>query len=156
MSLTHVHPQLPATRPPSGDLTGEALAEYARNPRVSQSEKVAEASRQFEAVLVRQILSAARKTVIHSGLENESAAHGIYQDMINSQLADAITGAGGLGLARSLQVQVGRPARELEAESEAGKQTGTQKATDFTPTAPLGDLRSVTGFTHDGYQVRHD
>ncbi len=144
MSFTQLQAQASAARPITGDLTGEALAQYARNPRVTEAEKVEEASRQFEAVLVRQILSAARKTVIHSGLESESAVTGIYQDMINSQLSDAITGAGGLGLARSLQLQVGRPTQEKEKES------------DSEPAAPLGDPRSMRGITHDGYQVRHD
>ena len=138
MSFTAI--QAPNIRPISGDLTGEGLERYARNPHVSESDKIAEASRQFEAVLLRQIISAARKPVIRSGLEQESAASGVYQDMINAHLADAITGAGGLGLARSLQLQVNRPSQPLDDQE----------------TAPEGDLRSVTGFTHDGYRARHD
>lgn len=138
MSLSALQP--PAIRPTTSDLTGESLERYARNPHVSESDKIAEASRQFEAVLVRQILTAARKTVIHSGLEQESAATDIYQDMINAQLADAITSGGGLGLARSLQLQMKHP---------------PQKA-DEKETVPEGDLRSVTGMTHDGYRARHD
>lgn len=138
MSLSAI--QLPKIRPVEGDFSGEALQRYARNPNVTESEKVAEASRQFEAVLLRQILSAARKTVIRSDLEKESAATDIYHDMINSQLADAITGAGGLGLARSLQLQVKRPSQPMDEKE----------------TVPEGDLRSVTGFTHDGFRARHD
>jgi len=129
-----------AIRPVTGDLSGQSLERYAKNPNVPESEKVAEAARQFEAVLVRQILTAARKTVIQSGLERETAATGIYQDMINAQLAEAITGSGGLGLARSLQVQFHRPT----------------PAEDVKETVPEGDLRSVTGFTHDGFRARHD
>jgi flagellar protein FlgJ len=138
MSFTAI--QASDIRPITGDLTGEGLARFARNPKVSESDKIAEASRQFEAVLLRQILSAARKTVIRSGLEQESAASDMYQDMINAHLADAITGAGGLGLARSLQLQVNRPSQPLDEQE----------------TVPEGDLRSVTGFTHDGYRARHD
>jgi flagellar protein FlgJ len=138
MSFTAI--QTPNIRPITGDFSGEGLARFARNPQVSESDKIAEASRQFEAVLLRQILSAARKTVIRSGLEQESAASDMYQDMINAHLADAITGAGGLGLARSLQLQVNRPSQPLDEQE----------------TVPEGDLRSVTGFTHDGYRARHD
>jgi len=138
MSFTAI--QTPNIRPISGDLTGEGLERYARNPHVSESDKIAEASRQFEAVLLRQILSEARKTVIRSGMEQESSATDVYQDMINAHLADAITGAGGLGLARSLQLQVNRPSQPLDDQE----------------TVPEGDLRSVTGFTHDGFQARHD
>lgn len=73
---------------------------------LSEGEKVAEACRQFEAILLRQILTAARKPVIPSDLNRESATSDIYQDMINNQLADAMSGNGGFGLARSLQVQL--------------------------------------------------
>ncbi|MBL9127867.1 MAG: rod-binding protein [Verrucomicrobiales bacterium] len=139
MNPAAVH--LSGIRPPTGDLTGEALARYARNTHVAESEKIGEAARQFEAVLVRQILSAARKTVIRSGLEQESAATDIYRDMVNAQLAEAITGSGGLGLARSLQVQFQRPTRAVDVTQE---------------TAPEGDARSLTGFTHDGLRARHD
>lgn len=138
MNTAAVH--FSSIRPPSGDFSGEGLERYAKNPNVTESEKIGEAARQFEAVLVRQILSAARKTVIRSGLEQESAATDIYQDMVNAQLAEAITGSGGLGLARSLQVQFHRPS----------------KAEDEKETVPEGDLRSVTGFTHDGFRARHD
>lgn len=131
---------MPAIRPPTGDYSGEQLERYARNPNVTESDKVSEAARQFEAVLVRQILSAARKTVIHSGLEKESATTEIYKDMINSQLAEAITGAGGLGLARSLELQVRRPNQDGDKQE----------------TAPEGDQRSVNGHLHNGFRARHD
>jgi len=101
--------QTPVIRPPNGDISGEGLERYARNPNVSESEKIEEASRQFEAVLLRQVLAAARKTVIRSNTESETAETGIYQDMINAQLAEAISRSGSLGLARSLQVQVSHP-----------------------------------------------
>ena len=138
MNSAAVH--LSSIRPPSADFSGEGLQRYAKNPNVTESEKIGEAARQFVAVLVRQILSAARKTVIRSGLEQESAATDIYQDMVNAQLAEAITGSGGLWLARSLQVQFRRP----------------NAAEDEKETVPEGDLRSVTGFTHDGFRARHD
>lgn len=77
-----------------------------RNARLSEADKVAEATRQFEAVLLRQILTAARKQVHLTGDDTPpSAADEMYQDMINTQLADAISRSGDFGLARSLQVQ---------------------------------------------------
>ena len=70
------------------------LEQLAGNTKLSEKEKVDEACRQFEAVLLRQILGEARKTVISAGSENDQAVSGIYNDMINNQLADGISRSG--------------------------------------------------------------
>ncbi len=84
------------------------LEQLARNSNVSEQDKVGEACRQFEAVLLRQILSEARKTVIAGGEEQDPTTDGIYDDMINNQLADGISHSGSFGLAKSLETQLGR------------------------------------------------
>ncbi len=84
------------------------LESLAQNAHIPETEKIREVARQFEAVLLRQILTAARKTVIASGDEHESSTTGIYQDMINSQLADAISQSGSFGLGTSLEAQLQR------------------------------------------------
>ncbi|MBL9137176.1 MAG: rod-binding protein [Verrucomicrobiales bacterium] len=84
------------------------LDQLQRNPRLSEREKVEEAARQFEAVLLRQILTEARKTIIKSDDGSESSSTEIYQDMINQQLADAISQSGSFGLAQSLEGQLTR------------------------------------------------
>ena len=71
-----------------------ALAALQHSPRISAQEKVGEACRQFEAVLLRQILGDARKSVLHSDPESDSAVSGVYQDMITANLADAISRSG--------------------------------------------------------------
>ena len=78
----------------------------AKNPNVPEADKVKEACRQFEAVLMRQILQEARKTVIHSSTHQDSNTAGIYDDMVNNQVSDNITRSGGFGLAKSLQAQL--------------------------------------------------
>jgi Rod binding domain-containing protein len=82
------------------------LDELAKNTSVSQNDKVAEASRQFEAVLLRQIFQDIRKPVLSS--EGDSTVNGIYSDMINNQLADSISRSGEFGFAKSLQNELGR------------------------------------------------
>lgn len=82
------------------------LEQLAGNKTLSKSEKLGEASRQFESMLLRQILSAARKQVIKSKVTEDSLSSGIYQDMVNDQLADSISRSGGFGLARGLQAQL--------------------------------------------------
>jgi Rod binding domain-containing protein len=82
--------------------------QLAANPNVSQSDKVKEACRQFEAILLRQILGEARKTVITSSANGDSNETGIYNDMINNQMADSISRGGAFGLAKSLENQLVR------------------------------------------------
>ena len=83
------------------------LEKLAANPNVSDKDKVTEACRQFEAVLLRQILSETRKTVIASSeTPDDPTSSGIYNDMINNQLADKISQSGEFGLAKSLQAQL--------------------------------------------------
>lgn len=82
------------------------LEKLVGNKSLSEQEKVAEVSRQFEGVLLRQILSQGRKTIFKSKFNEDSMASGIYQDMATNQLADAISHNGSFGLARSLEAQL--------------------------------------------------
>jgi len=98
MKIGALQSNVPATTVP--------LDRLANNPQLSEEQKVAEVSRQFEAVLLRQILAQAQKTVIKSDFTQDNAVTGVYQDMITSQLADSISRAGTLGLARNLNQQL--------------------------------------------------
>jgi flagellar protein FlgJ len=80
--------------------------QLAGNPNISSSDKVKEACRQFEAVLLRQVLGEARKTVITSSVNHESNETGIYNDMINNEMADNMSKSGAFGLAKSLENQL--------------------------------------------------
>ena len=86
--------------------TAVPLERLADNKTLSKPEKIAEASRQFEAVLLRQILGAARKTVFKSAMNQDSLSSGIYQDMVTDQLAESISRSGSFGLAQGLQSQL--------------------------------------------------
>ena len=83
------------------------LEALAGNTKLSDEEKVGEVSRQFEAVLLRQIFQDIRKPVL-APKESDATVNGIYSDMINNQLADSISRSGTFGLARSLQGQLSR------------------------------------------------
>lgn len=110
MQISALQPQVRAA-----DLPLENLA---NNPKVGEKEKTAEAARQFEAVLLRQILTDATKNLFKSTANPESSSDGIYQDMITNNLADQMSRAGGFGLSRFLT-------KELQHELK----------TDSTPTA---------------------
>jgi flagellar protein FlgJ len=82
------------------------LETLAGNQKISQKEKLAEVSRQFEAILLRQVLSAAQKPAFPSKLNPPSVASDVYHDLITNQLADRISQAGTVGLARDLEKQL--------------------------------------------------
>lgn len=83
------------------------LEKLAASTQISDKDKVAEVSRQFEAVLLRQILSQAQKPLFKSTLlESDNSSSAIYQDMITGQMADRISRGGTFGFARALDQQL--------------------------------------------------
>jgi Rod binding domain-containing protein len=95
------------------------IDQLAGNKQVSEREKIGEVSRQFEAVLLRQILGDAQKKVFASTTNPESVSGGIYQDMITNQLADSISRSGGFGLAHSLEKQLQRELKSRPGPASA-------------------------------------
>src|ERR1043165_7201907 len=101
----------------ASELPPERLA---NNHSLTESEKIAEASRQFEAVLLRQILETTQKTVIKSKFADNSAAGSIYRDMITNQLAESISKSGTFGLAKSFEQQLtSSTQKEIAGSKEA-------------------------------------
>lgn len=82
------------------------MESLAGNMHLSENDKLGEVSRQFEAVLLRQILQSAQKTHFATKFSGDSATSGIYKDMATTQLADSISMSGAFGLAQSLKEQL--------------------------------------------------
>ena len=100
--------------------------DLAHNSQLTEEQKLSEAARQFEAILLRQILESTQKTVIQSKFADNSTAASIYRDLVTCQLADQISKSGTLGLAKSLEHQLMRqhpasagPDRNKEAQPTA-------------------------------------
>jgi Rod binding domain-containing protein len=105
--------------------------EIARNSKLTEDQKIGEVTRQFEAILLRQILQSTQKNVIPSKYADNSTAAGIYHDMVTHQLADSISKSGTLGLAKMLQHQL---TRQLQPASMAGH----ERDPEAQPTALAG------------------
>lgn len=97
---------LPSSPVSAADIAPETLA---GNQSLSEHQKIAEASRQFEAMLLRQILAESQKPVIQSEFTDNSTAAGIYQDYVTNQMADSLSKSGALGFAQVFQRQLDRP-----------------------------------------------
>ena len=127
----------------ASDIAPEQLA---GNTRLTQEQKIDEASRQFEAVLLRQILGDSQKTVIASEFSDNSTASGIYHDLITKTLADSISKSGALGLAKSFETQLNRPSHA------APKDTQAKTAAALTAAALTASSTKVAGL-HGGMHV---
>jgi Rod binding domain-containing protein len=119
MNVFGANPRIEATQVPLESLAG--------NPHLSDSDKVAEVARQFEAVLLRQILQDTRKPVL-APAQGEATATGIYNDMINNQMAESISRSGGFGLAQSLAGQLTHQVLPQHPSLPAAGSTSVKKA----------------------------
>lgn len=86
------------------------LESLAGNQHLSTREKIAEASQQFEAMLLKQILAETQKPVFKSEFTDNSTAAGIYRDMISGQLANSLSKTDAIGLAKTFERQLNRQA----------------------------------------------
>jgi Rod binding domain-containing protein len=110
----------------AADVPPEELAE---NKALTEKQKIAEASRQFEAIMLRQILSESQKPVITSEFTDNSTSAGIYQDFVTNTLADSISKSGTFGFAKIFEQQL-TPHVEKPSQS-ASRSTLIQPANNF-------------------------
>lgn len=82
------------------------LAKLENNPELTEAEKIKAVGQQFEAVMLRQILTDATKNMFGGGAESQSSTNSIYQDMVTNSLADSMSRSGGLGLATVIAKQL--------------------------------------------------
>ena len=104
--------------PPNARAAQVPLEKLEFSSQCSPSEKLAEVSRQFEAILLRQIFSEAQKPVFQSKYSAPSVAGDIYKDLITNELADQVSRSGSLGLAARLKT-------ELQSQVKGGEDSAT-------------------------------
>ena len=102
------------------DTSDIPVQDLAGNKHLTEQQKIAEASRQFEAIMLRQILSEAQKPVITSEFTDNSTAAGIYQDFITNSLADSMSKSGTLGLAKIFEQQLSHPSPKTATPANRG------------------------------------
>jgi len=143
----------------ASDIQPERLA---GNTQLTQSQKIGEASRQFESILLKQILDSAQKTVIKSKYSDNSTSASIYHDMVTNQLADSISKSGALGLARTFEQQLDRPhaasmaGNEPTAAAKPILRAGVATARPKTPaeTAHTGGAGHATADHHAIHPIK--
>jgi len=71
-------------------------------------EKLSATAKQFEAIFVRQMLSAARKADLGGGDLTGGGAMDTFREMQDNQFADIASQTGALGFAAKIEAQVAR------------------------------------------------
>lgn len=115
--------QVPPLHPRSIDPSSLPLEALASNHQIPEAQKVAQASRAFEAVLLRQILAESERPAFPSKFLNDSCTNSIYRDMVVKQLADDIAKSGSFGLAQSLSKQLQKQTASPKPPGPAGVPT---------------------------------
>ena len=108
--------------------------ELAFDPQVSTGDgtprqRLKEASRQFEALLLSQTFSAMRETVPDDGLVKTGFAGDMYRDMFDRQVASLGTGGGGMGLGQALYAYLEQGLADAEPASGGPPQPDAAAAT---------------------------
>jgi Rod binding domain-containing protein len=104
--------QSPGTVPP----TSIGTAAPRHTPTGGESRKLDDATRQFEAVFLRQMLSSLERVATTQG--KREAGGNLYGSMLVDAVADAISRAGGIGIASMLKHSL-EPAQTLNTTVEA-------------------------------------
>jgi Rod binding domain-containing protein len=87
------------------DTSNIPIENLAGNKSLTQQQKIHEASRQFEKIILQQILQEVQKPVITSEFTDDSTASDIYQGYITNALADSMSKAG-VGFAKIFEEQL--------------------------------------------------
>lgn len=96
----------------------------AAKPQATDREKLHATAKQFEAIFVRQMLAAARKTDFGGEDVFGSQAIDTFRQLQDEHFADLTAGSGTLGLATIIEAQM---ARYLPAETTTAAESGAAK-----------------------------
>jgi Rod binding domain-containing protein len=123
---------------PAVDAQDIAPEDLMGNKSLTEDQKIAQASRQFEAIMLQQILSETQKPVITSEFTDDSTAAGIYQDYVTQTLSESMSKAGTLGFAKVFEQQLthhqnGKPVAPATASTEAPTANATGHKNTSTP-----------------------
>lgn len=94
---------------------GLNAAEYQKiafNANMTEEQKLAEASKQFEGVMLRQYLKDALKPLIETELTKNSASNDIYRSYLIDVMAGSMAESGAFGVSSTLQAGIQAPKNE--------------------------------------------
>ena len=95
------------------------LMEMAHSKHISEKQKAAAVSQQFESVLVKQFLKEALKPMFKGVFNEDGNAHRMYRHFFTDVISESIASGGGFGISTLLQQQLSDPnAKPSSGESD--------------------------------------
>jgi Rod binding domain-containing protein len=120
------------------DTSNVPIEDLADNKHLTQQQKIHEASRQFEAIMVQQMLSEMQKPVFKSEFTDDSTASDIYQGYITNALAQSMSKSGAFGFAKIFEDQLSphaaKPASPAAVTTPENSNTKSAHPLSTTPT----------------------
>ena len=100
------------------------LMEMAHSRHVSEKQKVAAVSVQFESILVKQYLKQALEPMFKGIFDETGGASGMYRHMFTDALSESIAKGGGFGISTMLQMHLNKRA---DAEAAAAVEQAVEE-----------------------------
>jgi Rod binding domain-containing protein len=101
------------------DTSNVPIEQLAGNKNLTQLQKIHEASREFESIMLQQILSEMQKPVITSEFTDDSTAGDIYQGYVTNALAESLSKSGSFGFAKIFEQQLTPHASGIDHKAAA-------------------------------------
>lgn len=128
MNIPPIQSLIDTSNVPVEDLMGDK--------HLTEQQKIHEASRQFEKIMLQQILQEVQKPVITSEFTDDSTASDIYQGYITNALADSMSKAG-FGFAKIFEQQLTpHVPGTVQKDSAAPLENPPGKKADLLSTTP--------------------
>ena len=102
------------------------LMEMAHSKSISEKQRNAAVSQQFEAVLVKQFLKEALKPMFKGVFNEDGGAHRMYRHFFTDAISESIATGGGFGVSNILQQQLNRQVGESSTEHEKPQTEGNK------------------------------
>ena len=109
-------------------LAAVSIPQALRSAAVSQEDKIRVAAKEFESMLVRQMIKSMRDTVPEGGLLSKNSGEEMFQDFMDQELALNLSGKMGLGLSESLLRQLGGNSEKKGGQTQDAPQKRALKS----------------------------
>lgn len=97
---------IPTSSVTMSSIDPSGLNNIVHSKHLTEEQKLGEATRQFEAVMLGMILKDSMKTHFQGYLEHSSANENIYGSLVAEMMADSLSQTAQFGLSTSLQAQI--------------------------------------------------
>lgn len=121
---------------PAADDPNVPIEQLAGNKHLTQKQKIHEASREFESIMLQQMLTEMQKPVISSEFSDDSTASDIYQGYISNALAESMSKSDAFGFAKIFEQQLSPPASKSDGAVSAASHENASGHNAVSATIP--------------------